>query len=503
MAAPPPAAAAPSATPTGALLQAPAAPPLGTAPASPAPGVDHDASRRAFFRQAGRQAVTTVGQMAGMADLVSRTSGGAAASLLGLLDLGAPRRRGVVPPAVRAGGSAVADPRRTGTTRVVAAPPSAADAFRSPFRVSADTLILLDQRALPDRIEELVALRGIDVASYIRQGACSGGPLLAQLAAYGLALTAAEMATQAPSMRDRELRRIRGALEGARPTARLVGRAMDRMNAAARGLGQPSSPVDGASVAAAMRAEADVIAGEVQLGLAAIAESLAALLADASPAGRLSVLVQGDPGVLQGGLVGSGLTALRRLHEQGRALRVLVTETRPSEEGARLASWELRQAGIDHTIVPDAAVAWLLEHDDVDAILVAAEWVAANGDSAAVLGSRAIGQLAAATRASSAATSPRLIVLALSGAIDLETADGAAIPNGIPLVGGEPEPGVLPRYDVIAAEHVSALVTERGVLSPLDEARPATLLGRPADTDAATPEPALTDTAPADAGAPG
>lgn len=309
---------------------------------------DHDLARRAFFRQFGRQAVTTVGQVAGMADIVGRTTGTATAGLLGLLGVGEPHPRGAVPiarrPTVWAG-------------TVVAGIPAAESVYRSPFRLEGDTLRILDQRLIPDRLEEIVARRGSDVVHYLRRGACSGGPLLAQLAAYGQALTAKERAAQPAALRDQELARTRNAFIDARPGSRLLRWALARQQAVADGLAAGGVPVSGADLAEALRSEADAIAGEVQLGLAAISGSLVSLIAEGAPVGPIGVLVHGNPGALQGGLVGGGITALRRLREQGRELHVVVTESRPSEEGMRLASWELRQAGVDHTIVPDSAVA--------------------------------------------------------------------------------------------------------------------------------------------------
>jgi methylthioribose-1-phosphate isomerase len=395
-----------------------------------------------------------------MADVVGRATGGATAGLLGLLGADQPRPRATptVPhrrPAVHAGT----------TVAGVAAEDSV---YRSPFRLEGATLRILDQRGIPERLDEVVARRGSDVVHYLRRGICSGGPLIAQLAAYGLALTAAERASQPEAMRDQELVRTRDAFLDAKPASRLLRWALARQQAVADGLAVSGEHVEGAALAAALRSEADAIAGEVQLGLAATADALGALLADVRPDGPIGVLLHGNPGALQGGLVGSGITALRQLHEQGRELRIVVTESLPSEAGLRLASWELRQAGIDHTVVPDTAVAWILEHAPIDAVLIAAESVAANGDCVAVLGSRAIGRLVADQRARSGDDRPRLLVAALAAALDPDGPDGSAIPADIPLTAGRPDPRVLPASDVIAAAYISLLVTERGAVAPVD-----------------------------------
>ena len=458
-------------------------PPAGVdqAVGDPAASVDHDASRRAFFRQFGREAVTTLGQVAGMAGMVNRASGSAAASLLGLGDLTAPRRP---QPPIRSGDWSA-------TLGLKSPPPPAPDGvFRSAYRVSADELVLLDQRGIPEKLEELVARRGSDVAYYLRVGACRGGALMAQVAAYGLALTAAERATQSSLSRGAELRRTQRALVGARPSSRLLARVMERMESLRTGLGEAA---DGSAVAAALRAEADAIATEFQLGNAAIASALAELLGEPpgeSPdelRGRaISVLLHGDSGALGGGLVGTGITALGQLRDAGRRLRVYVTETRPFMDGARLASWELRQAGIEHKVIPDSAAAWLFAREAVDAVVIAAEWVAANGDSGAVIGSRAIAQQAAAAVDDPGRARPRVIVCGLSAAIDPGTPDGRSIPEergsardlaayltGVPMRASDV---LVPASDVIPAVAIAALVTERGVLEPPSAEAIASLL---------------------------
>jgi methylthioribose-1-phosphate isomerase len=185
--------------------------------------------------------------------------------------------------------------------------------------------------------------------------------------------------------------------------------------------------------------------------------------------------------------LGTAITALTRLHAEGRRLRVFVTETRPYMDGARLAAWELRQAGIGHQVVTDGAVAWLFEREAIDAVLIGAEWIAANGDTGAVVGSRAIAQLAAAAATQPGREGPKVIVSGVSDTIDGATAEGSAIPTDlrsvrdlvayldeVPVGAAE---ALVPATDVIPAGTISALVTERGVLAPPAAASIAALLG--------------------------
>jgi methylthioribose-1-phosphate isomerase len=441
---------------------------------------DHDASRRAFFRQFGRQAVTTVGQVAGLADMVNRASGVAAAGLLGL---GEPSRSGP------GGRSPATSPRRSAGLSAVR-PTSGDDHYRSPYRLEGDALVLLDQRGIPERLGEVVARRASDVAYYLRLGVCRGGALMAQVAAYGMALSAAERIAGAPAALDMELRRSSRALVEARPSARLLRWGVARME----GRRAELAGSDGVAIAAALRAEADAIASELQTQQAAIATALVEGLSKVRD-GPLGVLVHGDPGALAGGLVGTGITALQRLHDDGRELRVFVTETRPFMEGARLAAWELRQAGIVHKVIPDAAVAWLFEREPIDAVLVGGEWLAANGDSAAVVGSRAVAQQSAAAPDRAEGGRPRVIVCAVCATVDPGAPDGAAIPaelrppreqtTYLADVRLSTDEALVPANDVIPAELIWALVTERGMLGRPDASAIAALLDSPASSASA------------------
>jgi methylthioribose-1-phosphate isomerase len=414
---------------------------------------EHDPARRAFFFQFGKQAATAAAQVAGMADVVGRTSSAMAGELLGLDDSGSTAER---PPFERSG--VATDPV------VSAAEPAGEDSHRSAYRLAGDELVMLDQRRIPEALDEVVAVRGSDVAYYLRLGVARGGPLMAQLAAYGLALTASERIDGPAEARDLELRRTRRALVEARASSRLLAWSTERMQGAISGLG-PSSP--GAEVATTMRDEADAIARDITTWEAAVAARLVEQLPQ--PGGRpLTVLLHGDHGPLSTGQLGAGLAALTRLRDAGRELRLYVTEGRPFMDGARLASWELRQAGLEHKIIPDAGVAWLFDREPVDAVLVRAEWVAANGDTGALVGARAVAQLAAAVEGEQ----PRLIVLGPTAVIDPSTPDGAAIPTelrpardlstylaDVPVRAAD---ALVPAADVIPGALVAVMVSELG-----------------------------------------
>jgi len=412
-----------------------------------------------------------------MADIVSRTSSSAAASLLGLDEQPVPPRAPAVVRSARSSGSAVVSSAD--------APAAADDAFRSPYRVAGDELLMLDQRAIPESLDEVTAKRGSDVAYYLRLGVSRGGALMAQIAAYGLALTAQERAGQPVASRAVELRRTRRALADSRPSSRLPAWAMERMEMVETGLGDEA---EGAVMAAALRAEADAIATEFQAHNSAIIAHLLELLP--TPQGRpLGVLLHGDSGALAGGLVGTGLSAVQRLAQGGAGVNVFVTETRPFMEGARLASWQLRQAGVEHKIIADSAAAWLFEREPIDVVLIAAEWIAMDGDAAGVIGSRAIAQQAAAASVRADRPRPRVIVCGVSANIDPGTPDGAAIAvelrpardmaaylSEVPIRARD---ALVPATDVVPHALIDTLVTERGAIVAPAEGTIAELAGGP------------------------
>ena len=426
-------------------------------PAAPVPS-DHDAGRRQFFRLFGKQAIQTVTQVAGVASAVSQMPTNAAAGLMGL-GLGDPRQNA----AAISAGAAAARPAAAVTT---------AAAYRSPYRVDGQVLYLVDQRRLPDTLEEQTCRRGSDVAFYIRAAAARGGPLLAQLAAYGLAMTARESAERSAPQRAAELRRVTRAIAVSRGGARMLEWALDHLNQIAESLG---SDATGDAVATALREAADALAMEAQADHARIAQEVAALLP--RPEGRpLHVLVHGDPGSCTSGMLGTALNGLALRAAEGAGVQVWVTETRPYLEGARLATWELTNAGIEHTLLPDSAVASLLDAESIDAVLLGAEWIAANGDTANVIGSRAVAELAAGALRGPAP----VYVCAPMTTFDPDTADGAAIPHdvrparelGTYLTGVcmDRQRGYNPGADVVPARRITAFVTEMGVLFPTDPA---------------------------------
>jgi methylthioribose-1-phosphate isomerase len=174
-----------------------------------------------------------------------------------------------------------------------------------------------------------------------------------------------------------------------------------------------------------------------------------------------SVLTHCNAGALATGGVGTALGAVREAYARGLVEQVLVDETRPLLQGARLTAWELERAGIPHAVVADAAAGSLMAAGEVDAVLTGADRIAANGDTANKIGTYSLAVLAAYH-------SIPLYVVAPSSTVDLGAAGGADIPIE------ERDPAEVtsrfgarnPAFDVTPAELVTAIVSEEGVHRP-------------------------------------
>ncbi len=368
--------------------------------------------------------------------------------------------------------------------------------FRSPFRLDGDRLIVLDQRRLPEALVEVECRNGADVSRCIREGIVRGAPLLGQVAAAGLALTAAAAATEQPFARRAILHGTANALVNAAPTAAPVRWATDRLLARLQDVGGIAA--EGSVVAEALRAEAEALIEEATLAHASLCRHGVAALPDVH--GRpLRILTLDDTGPLAGGLVGTALGVATLAAADGRDVHVWLMESRPGFEGSRLAAWTLSQSGVPHTVIADVAAGTLFGHDEVDVVLVGADRITASGDVAARTGTYMLAILAGSHEI------PLLVVAPLA-AYDPATADLTAM-------GMETRPaadvifardsrvapigtGALnPAADAVPADLITAIVTEQGALrapyrDALAAAAAAAVASRPIPTVASLPTPA-------------
>lgn len=402
-----------------------------------------DLGRRRFFRQFAGELLQGAATVVGAAQVLQRASAEAAGAILDptSLDGTAPRDVAEIP----------------------AGPPTG---FRTPFREGPGVLYIIDQRKLPDVLEEYPAKSAAECAFAIREMIVRGAPAIGQVAAIGLAITASKLLTTRPYARRATLRGAANALRNSRPTAVNLRWAVDRMMAAYEAVGDLSE--DGQAIAAAMRDEADAIVAEATDDHGRLATFGRDVLP--YPDGRsLRLLTHCNTGPLACGQFGTALGVVQAAHYAERPLHVWVDETRPYLQGARLTAWELAQAGVPHTLIPDAAAGHLMAQGEVDVIVVGADRIAANGDTANKIGTYTLAVVAARHAV------PFYVAAPLSS-VDLAAADGTDIPveerkaNEVLYIRGvriaPPDTDVRnPSFDITPAELISGIITEEGVLT--------------------------------------
>ena len=313
-----------------------------------------------------------------------------------------------------------------------------------------DHLKLLDQRVLPHLEQYLECRSAEDVALAIHEMAVRGAPAIGIAAAYGLVLAARND--------PRSYEQAERVLAQSRPTAVNLRWALQRM-------GKLPDRSATALLHEALRIHAEDL--EQNLRMADIG---AALLPQ-----NARVLTHCNTGALATGGHGTALGVIRTAHVQGKLKQVYATETRPWLQGARLTAWELQKENIPTLLLADGAAAFLMAQGKVDWVIVGADRIAANGDTANKIGTYALA-LAAARHG------VKFMVVAPSGTFDLNCPNGAAIPieerEARELTEFRTHPiapaGIAaynPVFDVTPAELITAIVCERGVAAPPEPAR--------------------------------
>jgi len=321
-------------------------------------------------------------------------------------------------------------------------------------------LRLLDQTRLPDEVQTLELREWPQVAEAIEAMRVRGAPAIGIAAAYGMALAADQYASRA----DFTIRMTHAGagLTKTRPTAVNLSWAVTRVLNEIRSLpagAAPETRVAAAETTAHRIHEEDIAACR------RIGDAGAALLPlDAT------VLTHCNTGTLATGGYGTALGIVRSAWRDGKLRRVLVDETRPLLQGARLTAWELLQDEIPFSLIADAMAASFIGRGAVQAVVVGADRIAANGDVANKIGTYGLAVLAHAHDVPFIVAAPR-------STIDRSLAGGASIPieerdpSEVTQVRGRHiapagTPAENPAFDVTPATLVSAIVTELGVLRP-------------------------------------
>jgi methylthioribose-1-phosphate isomerase len=413
-------------------------------PQDPAASATADLGRRRFFRAFAGELIQTAATVAGAAQALQRASADAASAIL---DPDGVAQR--LDSGLAAGTGATTGPA----------------GFRTAFREEVGVLHLVDQRRLPDALVEYPCRSAGEVAFAIREMVVRGAPAIGAAAAIGLALSAEKIRSSRPFARRATLRGGANALINARPTAVNLRWAVERLMARYTEIGELSE--DGDAIAVALRAEADAIVTEATTDHGRLATFGLEVLP--TPEDRpVRVLTHCNTGPLACGQFGTALGVVQAAHHAQRPIHVWVDETRPYLQGARLTTWELAQAGVPHTLIPDVAAGHLMARGEVDVILVGADRVAANGDTANKVGTYTLAVLAARHGIP-------FLVCAPTSSVDLAMPDGSTIVieerkaeevleiRGVRIA----PPGTQvrnPAFDVTPAELISGIITEEGVI---------------------------------------
>jgi len=320
-----------------------------------------------------------------------------------------------------------------------------------------DRLRVLDQTKLPQKEVYLELSRYQDVASAIKQLKIRGAPAIGVAGAYGVALGAIKIKAKS---RDKFLQKLRAVIQtiaSTRPTARNLFRALERMQQIAK------TVKDMGQIKKALVNEAIRIHSEEAEATRKLSQLGAELIKDGS-----TILTHCNTGALATAGYGTALGIIIQARERGKRIKVLATETRPLLQGARITAWELKKAKIPFTLITDSMAGYFMSRGEVSCVIVGADRIAANGDTANKIGTYTLAVLAKEHGIP-------FYVAAPTTTIDMTLASGAEIPieerspeevtniQGIAIAPA----GIKarnPAFDVTPHQYITAIITESGII---------------------------------------
>jgi methylthioribose-1-phosphate isomerase len=326
-----------------------------------------------------------------------------------------------------------------------------------------DAVVMVDQRKLPAAEVYVRCKTAAEVAKAIKVMVIRGAPAIGVATAMGLALGAARSKATGTRQFAAEFQKTCDLMAGTRPTAVNLFWAIDRMKRVFAEGAHAGESVQ--QLATRLRLEALLIHDEDVASCRAIGAFGGALVADGA-----RVLTHCNAGALATAGYGTALGVIRGAVDAGKKVSVYADETRPFLQGARLTAWELVKDGIETTVITDNMAGAMMQAGNVDMVVVGADRIAANGDTANKIGTYSLGVLAREHDIP-------FYVAAPWSTIDLATPDGAAIPieerpsREVTHVGSNrlaPEGAAIrnPAFDVTPHRYITAFVTERGVIKP-------------------------------------
>jgi methylthioribose-1-phosphate isomerase len=318
-------------------------------------------------------------------------------------------------------------------------------------------LIILDQTKLPREEVYLELTHYPEVASAIKRLAVRGAPAIGVAAAYGVALGAQEIQVKTKNEFLTNLKNVTQTLWDSRPTARNLFWAIERMNRVAES-GCNVEQIKKALIEEALKIHHEQIESD---------QSLSRLGVTLINEGE-TILTHCNAGALATAGYGTALGVIKQAFAEGKKIRVINTETRPLLQGARLTACELKNAGIPFTLITDSMVGSFMRRGKINAVIVGADRIAKNGDTANKIGTYSLAVLAKAHNI------PFYIAAPMS-TVDLSIASGDEIiieerqPDEVTCIQGvyvAPEniQAANPAFDVTPHQFISAIITEKGII---------------------------------------
>lgn len=336
-----------------------------------------------------------------------------------------------------------------------------------------DAVVMIDQTRLPaeEIYNEYTDFQG--VAEAIRGMIIRGAPAIGVAAAMGVALGARDIIADTHESFFKQLDNVCDVLARTRPTAVNLFWAIQRM----RRVAEANRDKDLHSIRAILKAEAISIEAEDLQICRSIGAHGEPLIKEGS-----TVLTHCNAGGLATAGYGTALGVIRAAHEAGKSIQVFADETRPWLQGARLTSWELMKDGIPVTLISDNMAGFFMKKGEIDCVVVGADRIAANGDTANKIGTYSVAVLARENRI------PFYVAAPIS-TLDLTLRSGDEIPieerssQEVTHVQGTPlaPAGVKvrnPAFDVTPAKYITAIITEKGVVRGDYEAGLKALVGQ-------------------------
>lgn len=322
-----------------------------------------------------------------------------------------------------------------------------------------NAVVLLDQKALPLAECHVTCRRYSEVIASIKDLTVRGAPAIGVAAAMAAALGAGQISALPRNQFRNIFYKICDEIAQARPTARNLFWALERMKKCL----DTALASGKQNIVRELISEAKIICAEDIANNRQMGKNGSALIADGD-----NILTHCNAGALATAGYGTALGVLRTAREQGKKLHVYVDETRPVLQGARLTAWELKKEKIPATLITDSMAGFLMQHGRIDKIIVGADRIAANGDTANKIGTYSLAVLAYVHKIPFYVAAPLSTIdasLKTGGAIPIEERSGKEVtqwrkvqtaPAGMKVYN--------PAFDITPAKYISAIITEKRIL---------------------------------------